>query len=114
MNYTPGWKFNDWELKGVPLRLEIGPRDVGKRQTRVVRRDTSEAVNVFWEEATSTIPSMLEQMQKDLFSRAKERFNNAIEKITTFEEVMPALNRKHLVLAPWYDFHRGGDSGCDI
>ncbi|CDJ59817.1 prolyl-tRNA synthetase, putative [Eimeria maxima] len=99
-NYTPGWKFNDWELKGVPLRLEIGPRDVENCQTRVVRRDTSEARNVPWAEAGSTIPAMLETMQKDLFTRAKERFDASIEKITSFEEVMPVLNRRHIVLAP--------------
>ena len=100
-NYTPGWKFNDWELKGVPLRLEIGPRDVENRQTRVVRRDTSEARNVPWAEAGTTIPAMLETMQKDLFTKAKARFDASIEKISSFDEVMPALNRRHVVLAPW-------------
>lgn len=100
-NYTPGWKFNDWELKGVPLRLEIGPRDVESCQTRVVRRDTSEARNVPWAEAASTIPAMLETMQKDLFNKAKAKFEASIEQITTFDEVMPALNRRHVVLAPW-------------
>ncbi|CDJ51864.1 prolyl-tRNA synthetase, putative [Eimeria brunetti] len=100
-NYTPGWKFNDWELKGVPLRLEVGPRDVEARQTRVVRRDTSEARNVPWAEAGSTIPAMLEAMQKDLFTKAKQRFDASIEKISSFDEVMPALNRRHVVLAPW-------------
>ncbi|XP_026193954.1 proline--tRNA ligase, cytoplasmic [Cyclospora cayetanensis] len=100
-NYTPGWKFNDWELKGVPLRLEIGPRDVESRQTRVVRRDTSSAENVPWDDVETRIPALLDAIQQALFTKAKARFDASIEKITTFEEVMPALNRRHLILAPW-------------
>ncbi|CDI86493.1 hypothetical protein EPH_0020210 [Eimeria praecox] len=56
---------------------------------------------LLWAEAASTIPAMLETIQKDLFTRAKARFDASIEKITSFDEVMPALNRRHVVLAPW-------------
>ena len=45
-NYNPGWKYNFWELKGVPMRLEVGPKDVEKRQVRAVRRDTGEKEDV--------------------------------------------------------------------
>ncbi|KAL8439447.1 hypothetical protein Efla_004611 [Eimeria flavescens] len=100
-NYTPGWKFNDWELKGVPLRLEVGPKDVEKQQTRVVRRDTCEAQCVGWGEVGSTIPALLETIHRDLFNKAKAKLDASIEQITDFKDVMPALNRRHLVLAPW-------------
>ncbi|KAL8443387.1 hypothetical protein Emed_006843 [Eimeria media] len=100
-NYTPGWKFNDWELKGVPLRLEVGPKDVEKQQTRVVRRDTSEARQVAWADVGTTIPALLETIHRDLFNKAKAKLDASIEQVLTFDEVMPVLNRRHLVLAPW-------------
>ncbi|KAL8273932.1 hypothetical protein Esti_002111 [Eimeria stiedai] len=100
-NYTPGWKFNDWELKGVPLRLEVGPKDLEKKQIRVVRRDSSEARNVPWAEAGSTVPALLETIHRELFNKAKAKLDASIEQVSSFDQVMAVLNRKHLVLAPW-------------
>ncbi|KYK67236.1 prolyl-tRNA synthetase (ProRS), partial [Toxoplasma gondii TgCatPRC2] len=100
-NYTPGWKYNHWEVKGVPLRLELGPKDLAKGTARVVRRDTGEAYQISWADLAPKLLELMEGIQRSLFEKAKVRLHEGIEKISTFDEVMPALNRKHLVLAPW-------------
>lgn len=72
---TPGAKFYHWELKGVPLRVEIGPRDVANGQATVVDRLTATKVSIPLEELASKIPNMLNQLQKDLLARARERMS---------------------------------------
>ncbi len=68
--YRPGWKFNEWEQRGVPLRMEIGPKDFEKQQVVLVRRDTGEKIPVPLEELTGTIERTLESIQVNLFKRA--------------------------------------------
>jgi prolyl-tRNA synthetase len=58
-NYNPGWKYNHWELKGVPLRIELGPKDLEKQQVRCVRRDTGQAEFIPWA-AIESVPERLE------------------------------------------------------
>ena len=67
---APGWKFSQWEMKGVPLRLEIGPKDLEKNQCVLVRRDTREKVFVSLDELETAIPAQLEALRKDLYERA--------------------------------------------
>jgi prolyl-tRNA synthetase len=55
-NYNPGWKFNHWELKGTPLRIELGKKDFEKFEVRVVRRDTGEKLQMKWEHLATEIP----------------------------------------------------------
>ncbi len=71
-NYTPGWKYNEWELKGVPVRIEVGPRDVAKESVVFVRRDTREKAFVPAAEVSGRLIELLEEMQKALFERALE------------------------------------------
>jgi prolyl-tRNA synthetase len=68
---SAGYKFNEWELKGVPLRLEIGPRDVAADQTVLVRRDTREKLTVPINALAATVEALLPAMQADLFAAAK-------------------------------------------
>ena len=101
-NYTPGWKYNHWELKGVPLRLELGPRDMQKEACVLVRRDTSQKTfDVPWTDVPVTVTTMLETMQSDMFQKAKAKMDACIDVARTWKEFMDALNRKHMVLAPW-------------
>ncbi len=69
---TPGWKFNEWELKGVPVRMEIGPRDVQNNSVVLVRRDNRVRESVPVEALEIRLPTLLEEVQKALFQRAKE------------------------------------------
>merc|ERR1719331_2470089 len=70
-NYTPGWKYNYWELKGVPMRIEIGPRDMEKECVMTVRRDTGAKAPMGWSELAAGIPPALEQMQAELLAAAR-------------------------------------------
>ena len=92
--YTPGWKFNHWELKGVPIRIEIGPKDVKKEQVIAARRDTLEKVAVEDEELAGTIEEMLEEIQDNLFNRAKKFLNDNITAVKTYDEFKEILEKK--------------------
>eukprot|EP00922_Rhytidocystis_sp_ex-Travisia-forbesii_P028299 GHVS01041538.1.p1 GENE.GHVS01041538.1~~GHVS01041538.1.p1 ORF type:complete len:698 (+),score=132.17 GHVS01041538.1:61-2154(+) len=100
-NYTPGWKYNHWEVKGVPIRMELGPRDIEKQTVRLVRRDTGEKVDVAWADVPSRVPQLLDTIQKDMLAAAKKILDKSIVKVTEFSQVMDILNSKKLVLAPW-------------
>ncbi len=92
--YTPGWKFNHWELKGVPIRIEIGPKDVKNEQVIAARRDTLEKVAVKDEELAGTIEEMLEEIQDNLFSRAKKFLDDNITEVKTYDEFKEVLEKK--------------------
>src|SRR5207253_623994 len=69
-DHTPGWKFNEWELRGAPLRLEIGPRDVANDQAVVVRRDSRAKQAVPLTALEGRLPEILDEVQRGLFERA--------------------------------------------
>lgn len=102
-NYTPGWKYNYWELRGVPLRVELGPKDMEKEVVMVARRDTGAKEIVPWADVATRVPQLLEEIQRDMLAAAKSRFDACVEKATNWDDFMAALNRKHMVLAPWAD-----------
>ncbi len=71
-NYTPGYKFNDWELRGVPIRIELGPRDIENNVCVVVRRDTLEKETVDLEKLNEKIREILEDIQKNMYEECKK------------------------------------------
>jgi prolyl-tRNA synthetase len=87
----PGWKFNEWELKGVPLRLEVGPRDLSSGQVTLVRRDSRAKEQVNVEGAAARISELLDQIQADLFQRARafrQENTHVAEDYATFKQIM--------------------------
>eukprot|EP01054_Gregarina_sp_Poly1_P001959 Gregarina_sp_Poly_1__1958@NODE_1510_length_3974_cov_85_617865_g1001_i0_p1_GENE_NODE_1510_length_3974_cov_85_617865_g1001_i0NODE_1510_length_3974_cov_85_617865_g1001_i0_p1_ORF_typecomplete_len522_score67_67tRNAsynt_2b/PF00587_25/1_7e30ProRSC_1/PF09180_11/2_3e25HGTP_anticodon/PF03129_20/6e14_NODE_1510_length_3974_cov_85_617865_g1001_i05582123 len=100
--YNPGWKYNHWELKGVPLRIEIGPRDLKNHTARLVRRFDGEKTDVDRSgDVASIVLATLEDIQKGMLAKAKKEMRERIVKIQKFEEVMSVLNSRNLILAPW-------------
>ncbi|CAI5707671.1 unnamed protein product [Peronospora farinosa] len=99
--YTPGWKYNHWELKGVPLRFEVGPKDIAKKQVRVVRRDNGAKEDVPETELASRIPALLEQIQQDMLERATAQRDSQIREVTDWKDFMPALQDGCMVLTPF-------------
>ncbi|MBT4318305.1 MAG: proline--tRNA ligase [Candidatus Marinimicrobia bacterium] len=88
---SPGFKFNEWEMKGVPIRLEVGPKDIEKQQVVIARRDTGEKQFVKKEDIVSLIPNLLDSIQNNLFEQAKQfRLNNThtVSTYTDFKEVI--------------------------
>ncbi len=107
--YTPGWKFHDWELKGVPLRLEIGPKDVEKHQVVLVRRDNSQKTFVADDNVVSTVTTSLEEIQTHLFDAAKGLLNSSMAQAEEYEEFKKILGeRGGFIRACWC-----GDSDCE-
>ena len=84
--YTPGWKYNEWELRGVPLRAEIGPRDVDKGQTVLVRRDTREKTFVPVDHAPSTVAELLDTLQLALLESAREQMRDNTRSVSNYDE----------------------------
>jgi prolyl-tRNA synthetase len=84
--YKPGYKFAEWELKGVPIRIEIGPRDVEQNQVVVVRRDTGEKVSMSIVGLRERLESMLEAIQQSLFDRAKANLSSRTTDCDSFAE----------------------------
>ena len=100
-NYNPGWKYNHWELKGVPLRIEVGPRDVEARQARCVRRDSNEKEDVPMACLTQKVALLLVTMQHDLLSKARKSRDDNIVKVWEWKDFVPALQKGHMVLTPF-------------
>ncbi|KAJ3843727.1 hypothetical protein EV361DRAFT_947282 [Lentinula raphanica] len=98
---TPGYKFNDWEQKGVPLRLEIGPNDLAKQQTLAVRRDSGLKSPVALENISSTVSELLDTIQSDMLKRAQETYQSRLQEVTKWEDVVPTLDGKNVVVLPW-------------
>ncbi len=92
--YTPGWKFNEWELKGVPIRVEIGPKDVDKDQVILVRRDTSEKKAVKIANVEKYVETLLEDIQNNLFNKAKKFLDNNITEVKSNEEFKKSIEEK--------------------
>ncbi len=85
---SPGWKFSQWEMKGVPLRLEVGPKDIEKEQCVLVRRDTREKSFVKWDELETAVPALLDALAKNLYDRAAENRAKRTRTATTMDEVL--------------------------
>ncbi|KAK5078131.1 hypothetical protein LTR64_003464 [Lithohypha guttulata] len=101
--YSPGWKFNDWELKGVPLRLEFGPGESKGHFVTTSRRDLPKEDSkgqIAITELNTQIPELLEKIQADLYARADEKFKSHVKHITNWDDFVPALNDKNVCLIP--------------
>ncbi|CCM00723.1 uncharacterized protein FIBRA_02763 [Fibroporia radiculosa] len=99
--YTPGFKFNDWEQKGVPLRLEIGPADLAKQQTLSVRRDTGTKAPLPLADLMASVPKLLDTIQADMFKRAQDTYFSRLREVTRWEDVVPTLEDKCVAVMPW-------------
>ncbi|TAQ91669.1 hypothetical protein B7494_g63 [Chlorociboria aeruginascens] len=98
--YTPPWKFNDWEMKGVPLRLEYGPKDAAQSVVSYARRDTGEKGTISIASISTEIPALLEKIQSDMYTKAEAAFRSHRIQITNWDDVIPALDAKNVVLIP--------------
>ncbi len=100
--HKPGWKFAEYELKGVPLRLAIGARDLEQGTIEIARRDTLEKTTIEQTAIVSTVTDLLETIQTDLFTKAKTFRDEHITKVENMEEFQEVLNSKGgFVLAHW-------------
>lgn len=99
--YNPGWKYNHWEQKGVPLRIEIGPRDLEKNQARVVTRHNNLKEDLPAADLPKLLSEKLVRIHDDMFAKALEHRNSHLVKVTEWSDFVPNLEKNNLVLTPW-------------
>ena len=106
---SPGVKFNDCEMRGIPLRLEMGPRDIENGECVLVRRDTSEKTTVKLENLEETIENLLEEIQNNMFEMCKKRMEEKTTEAHTLDEFVEKMNSNQgFIKAMWC-----GNSECE-
>lgn len=105
----PGWKRSEWELKGVPIRLELGPRDLAAGEVRIVRRDTREAQQVAVADLATVIPALLETIHADLLAAATAQLESKMRPIDSYDEFKTMVVEN----AGWGLVHWCGDPACE-
>ena len=106
---SPGWKFSQYEMKGVPLRLELGPKDIENNQCVLVRRDTREKYFVPLDALETEIPRVLGLLADGLYEKALQNRENRTVSCTTMEEIIEAADGKNgFIKAMWC-----GDEACE-
>lgn len=99
---SPGWKFSECEMRGIPLRVEIGPKDIAADQAVLVRRDTHEKVTVSLSELEAKVGEMLEAIQKDMYEKAKKHRDSHTYTALTLDELKDiAENKPGFIKAMW-------------
>ncbi|MBS0621584.1 MAG: proline--tRNA ligase [Verrucomicrobia bacterium] len=104
----PGYKFNEWELKGIPLRLEVGPRDLAKGEVVLARRDTGEKCATSIATLRQTVEKMLDDIQTNLFRRAQERVKKNSHFVDTYTAFQEKLEEGGFLYAHWC-----GNGSCE-
>jgi bifunctional glutamyl/prolyl-tRNA synthetase len=107
-NYDPGWKYNHWELKGVPLRIEVGPRDVEKNEFVAVRRDTGVKESLSLVNVPERVKHLLDTIQQSMLEKATQEMKSHIRECFNFNDIKEELDRKNIILAPFC-----GDKKCE-
>ncbi len=106
--YTPGWKFNEWEMRGIPLRMEIGPKDLQNEQVGFVRRDNGDKQVVKLKDLEKKTEQALSDMQDNLLRRAKEFLAQNITEVKGMEDLKNAVRDKKMAKAQFC-----GNSSCE-
>jgi len=98
----PGWKFSEWEMRGVPLRVEIGPKDIEKSAVLVARRDTREKQSLPMDGLAARMMALLEEIQKNLLERARTFREEHTQRASTYDELKRLMEgRPGFVISPW-------------
>ncbi len=108
-NTTPGYKFNEWELRGIPLRLEVGPKDIEKNQVTAVRRDNGQKIAISIDSVSERLPQLLEEIQESLYSKAKGALTSSTHEAGTYEEFKRLIVIGGFVKTSWC-----GKDACEL
>lgn len=100
-NYSPGWKYNHWELKGVPIRIELGPKDLKSSQFVAVRRDTGEKLTISRQNGTKDIKDLLEKIHANMLAKATKDLHDHLKVTKNWNELTTSLDAKNIIIAPF-------------
>ncbi|MDD3341316.1 MAG: proline--tRNA ligase [Bacilli bacterium] len=99
---TPGWKFSEQEMLGIPARIEIGPKDIENNTVVIVRRDTREKITVAIDAIQTELPKIFEEIQANMYNKAEKFLNEHIDSATTLEEMITKFtNKRGFIKAMW-------------
>ena len=98
---SPGWKFNEWEMKGVPLRIEIGPRDIENNQAVIMRRDTLEKINLSLDGISESISELLDRVQVEMLEKSRKNRDAKVVETDTLDGILQGVEGKNFVKAGW-------------
>ena len=98
---SPGWKFNEWEMKGVPVRIEIGPRDIEAGHATIMRRDTLEKSNIALDSLAENVKNLLEVIQKDMLESSRKRRDAKIVHADSLDGILKGVEGQNFVKAGW-------------
>jgi len=98
---TPGFKFNDWEMRGIPIRIEIGPKDIAKNQAVLVRRHNQTKTSIEMDSLTEKISSELKNIQKEMFDAAKKILDERVVKISQYQQFKEELDNGKMIDCSW-------------
>ncbi|QYN51892.1 proline--tRNA ligase [Apibacter sp. ESL0404] len=101
--YKPGWKFNEYELKGVPVRVTIGPKDLENKQVEIARRDTLEKHQHSVDGLAEHIQDLLKEIQQNIFNKAKSHRDSLITEVNSYEEFKKVLDEKGGFISAHWD-----------
>src|SRR5690554_3804181 len=102
---SPGFKYNDWEMRGVPLRLEVGPRDIEKDQVVLVRRDSGEKIFVAMDQLQETLKELLPQIQQEMYTAAKKFMDDNSFTAASMDEMEKIITEKRGFVYTWWCGH---------
>jgi len=97
----PGWKFNQWEMKGVPVRIEVGPRDIENNECQVFRRDRLTKETIKLNQIEQYVTNLLEKIQQTMLKKAMEARDQRTKEVKIFTELCKSVDAGNFVLAPW-------------
>ena len=98
---TPGYKFHDWELKGIPLRIEIGPKDIEKNKVVLVKRYNKEKTDISFDDVAGKLDGVLVDIQKQMLISGKKVLDEMIHNISSYDEFKSQIEKGGLLQTPW-------------
>lgn len=101
--HNPGYKFNEWEMRGVPVRLELGGQDMAKSEMRVVIRHSGEKFQTSWEGLAGSMTELLQTIHGQMYEKATVARDQHLKNVSTWDEFMSSLNNRDICLADWCD-----------
>ena len=100
-NHNPGFKFNHWELKGTPLRMELGSKDFEKQEVKCCVRHSRAKFQKKWDELVDQMPALMDTIHHEMFEKARQAREDHLNHVSNWGEFMESLNKKNICLAPW-------------
>jgi len=98
---TPGFKFNDWEMKGIPIRIEIGPKDIAKKQIVLARRHNQTKISLDMDGLTEKTLTELKNIQKEMFDAAKKILDERVVRVSEYQQFKKELEKGKMIDCSW-------------